>query len=250
MSWTIEEVDYLKQNYGTIPTGKMVSIINHGRSAIKHMARKLDLHADRIKMTSLAKKQYFVDDTFFNNYSLISCYWAGLIVADGCINENRLCLGLNDHDHVFLFRKYLKYTGPIEYDRKQAKIRIRNQDIITDLEKWFNITKNKSLTLKPPKINDVENRLAFIAGYIDGDGCIHHNKENKIELSILGTAEVLSWIKDVFDTQFPKKYISNIRLAKQDGKIYSYKIVGHKALLILDRIKSLQLPLLNRKWNN
>lgn len=53
---------------------------------------------------------------------------------------------------------------------------------------------NKSLILKPPKIdNELINH--FIRGYFDGDGCVSFNSKTKVyAVCILGTKEILEYI--------------------------------------------------------
>ena len=60
----------------------------------------------------------------------------------------------------------------------------------------FNIVPRKSLILRP--LNNLTNEFSknFIRGYVDGDGWIIKNTNTK-RIGILGTKEMLEWIKNI-----------------------------------------------------
>lgn len=64
----------------------------------------------------------------------------------------------------------------------------------------MNITIQKSKTLKPPNIQDIEQTRLFILGYFDGDGGLCLRKD-KMSISISGTELFLSWIDKVISEQ-------------------------------------------------
>jgi hypothetical protein len=134
------------------------------------------------------------------------------------------------------------------------------QQAITDLKTNFNLTPQKTLTLKPPNVTG-DNALAFIAGYIDGDGSVLLGfKQRKrvsdypeISISAAGTFEVLSWIKCIFDEMCPPDInrTSSQVLKQKDTNIWVYKIGGTRAVCIIETLLKLSLPIrLKRKWDN
>lgn len=95
-------------------------------------------------------------------------------------------------------REDLKFTGQIsEYNynnHPSARLIINSAKIASALQKRYNITPNKSLSLKPPKRLCGDKALAWIKGYIDGDGSIMEYR-GKYKINIIGTEQVLRWIQ-------------------------------------------------------
>jgi DNA-binding transcriptional regulator WhiA len=190
-----------------------------------------------------------------------NCYWAGFIAADGSVDRNRkvLTISLNNKDskHLKLLQKTLKFTGTLKQvitvlgdkRHKATKLYISSaKELLDDLERHFNITPNKSLSLIPPNLNEKEFIKAFIIGYIDGDGSIVYgtNKQKKkyLRLSILGTENLLLWIKDFFDQEFDLSY----RKLYKQGRVYCYQLASLKAYKALSDLNKLEVPKLKRKW--
>src|SRR5271157_3202496 len=122
-------------------------------------------------------------------------YWVGLLMADGCIWENiRILLGLQirDEEHIKKFCNFISsnithrkiatngkfhdYCCTSRYDKINIPI----------IASKFNLKSRK--TYNPPNelyIKDDNLFLAFLIGYIDGDGSICYNKKaNTNELSV------------------------------------------------------------------
>lgn len=110
------------------------------------------------------------------------------------------------------------------------------------------------MTLCPPTNLTKEQNLAFICGLIDGDGTIILSKQNRLELSIIGTGEIINWIKNIFDylvlnkTKLLAK--ARQRLDRDSENHWVYKVTGFRAYSILSELMKLQVPRLDRKWNN
>jgi len=249
MKWTKKETDILCKYYGVIPTSDIIRIYlpDRNRGMLKYKARQIGLSADRVAMTSKAKRLYNVNSNYFSNNTLETFYWAGFIAADGCITDDgRLQLGVATKDlaHLKKFMRAVQYNGIItkSHGGRFHVVRISDQKIIRDLRIRFNIIPRKSLVLKPPNCCDrYSQSVAFAAGYIDGDGCIHINKEGRTELSCLGTLNTVRWIRKVFFPQL-ETHIS------KRNKIYSFKITGIYADDVVALARGLNLPILKRKW--
>lgn len=149
---------------------------------------------------------------FFSTLNNDTCYWAGFIAADGNVYPPngcvRIALSLKDKSHVDNFKIMVNATSPVRiihpkvkyknitktYDAAQIDI-YGARELQDDLNKYYNITANKSLTLKPPKIIEESHVRAFIRGYMDGDGSIAFCRNGSPPtLSFLGTQELLSWM--------------------------------------------------------
>jgi hypothetical protein len=198
------------------------------------------------------KTSYKRNSNYFQKLTLENCYWAGFIAADGNIQSKsnrsaRLSIQLHKKDiqHLIKFKNSIQYDGPIGLinTRPHVYINIRDNQICYQLNKNFNITPNKSLTLKPPKLNG-KFALAFIKGYIDGDGHIS-KAERKILKIVSGSKILLLWIKNQLDNIIVCK--ANI-LPKVN--IWQYQIEGYNVDIILKYLKQIITPELDRKWSN
>lgn len=221
------------------------------------------------KFTYRYERQYNVNDDFFDEQNIINCYWAGFIAADGCINGkkmNKLCIGLSSKDkqHLELFKKIINFDGPVlnntinKNDKEfyASSISITSQKIVNDLYKNFNITPRKSLTLLSPNIKNKELIDAFICGYIDGDGSIvmykskTRNIQMSLSISILGTYEMITWIKNRC-TDIIGKECGSIQKKDKDNikNTYSYTVGDSKNVReLFKHFYNIDVPKLERKW--
>lgn len=248
-AWSPNDIDRLRRIYGTMPAIEMPPIIGHSVYSIRDKASKLGLRSDQQR---LANTKYDVNELFFEEKNLVTCYWAGFIAADGNISkkQNRcLCinLGSKDVEHLCKFKEIVEYTGPIIPAGSTNALYIYRPKLAESLLRHFNITPAKSLTLVPPSLSG-DKALSFIKGYIDGDGCLHINKKGKLEISILGTEAMLIWIRSHFVKILKHEPRSNVRLSRKGAKCFSYKITGKDAVIVGRKLKSLDTDSLARKW--
>ena len=253
--WAKHELETLVAFYHLRMTKQLVDLLP-GRTpnSIFQKARSLSLKANR----KLTRKQYRVDDDYFSVPNLENSYWAGFIAADGNIGDFkdrvRIKLSSSDSHHLEAFKSCCGSTNPITDAfnglKKYAALEICGvPQWKENLQRNFCVTPRKSLTLQPPRHLSLEHSLTFIAGYIDGDGCIFTEKPPtghlRLGVQITGTHEVLCWIKNLFDEIAPSEYQANVCCI---GKVYSYKIVGKKAEAVLKALLHIPSPKLERKW--
>jgi hypothetical protein len=202
--------------------------------------------------------KYQVNHHAFDKLTLTSCYWAGYIAADGCIKDKsntypnfQLNFHVNRRDRrqLSLIKCFLQANNPIyHYNDGSCELSINQLNHLANvLRVRFNITTRKSLTLMPPLITN-NFALAFIVGYIDGDGCIRKDKYKHNILHLRGTQEVLKWICMIFDKLDSGNHYCTSKPRLHDG-YWSYTISGHRAIRILNQLKSLDIPKMPRKWN-
>lgn len=221
------------------------------------------------------QRKYNVDDNFFETPDVLNCYWAGFIAADGCIkvcqkqNSLHIALSSKDFEHLQLFKNNIKFDGSIQnyfikktYKNEEkifetSKITITSQKISDDLYQNFNITPRKSLTLLPPNISEPNLVDAFICGYIDGDGsvCLYkhniRNVQDALSISIIGTYEVLTWIKERFTQILGKEFGSINKHHNSEKNTYVYCIGQSKGVReIFKHFYNLNVPKLKRKWTD
>lgn len=224
------------------------SLLNQGRGCKKCANDK----------RSDAQTQFLHNKIFFSVPDRINCYWAGFIAADGCIVDNRhLTIGLKaqDRDHLSCFCRDIEYNGTIYNSNvvlhgktfSRCEIQIANAErIIHDLKLNFKISSKKSLSYTHPDMTG-DLALAFIKGYIDGDGYIDVVKRKR--LHVCGTHETLSWIKNIFDEIAPAQSTNGmIAEVRKQGSISVYEIGGNRVIKILKMMADLSVPGLPRKW--
>jgi hypothetical protein len=253
--WTEEETKILLDNYGKIKLSQLCDLLS-GRTkrGISWQARKHKLYANRTITNRIP-----CNDNYFSAPNLENSYWAGLIAADGCILKNRNSVTLNQAD-VEVIKKFLHCTKSLVRPtcRKNRNntcyaCTLTSPQIIHDLKENFSIGRRKTYHLLPPENLSYENSLSFITGLLDGDGHIsivttkpYKKIVRDIRFGILGTLEIVNWIKDILD--------NTLHICRRtDCRIPLYRIGTscHKAERILYRLYDLPLEhlRLSRKWN-
>jgi len=190
---------------------------------------------------------------YFNSPNLENSYVAGFIAADGNIwkknGKNRLSIDLQARDYEYLknisalfSNKEIKITK-----RGYPKLEIFSKQIVSDLERNFSITENKSLTLKPPKLEG-QNALAFIIGNLDGDGSIIIRKDrwNELCIQFLGTLELLDWIKNQLSQYCD---VSTTTIKHYKPNLYTMRFHCSKAKQVYSILNRITVPKMARKWN-
>lgn len=206
------------------------------------------------------KRIYSVNEDTFKNYDSVTAYWAGLIAADGNIFKRSLTLSAAEKDKESLnkFKDFIKAENPISCYTIQDKYRscqlvISSKVICDDLTRLWNITPKKSLTLQPPPIEDVNLIDAYIVGYIDGDGSTglyKSKRQDKICITIIGTLELCTWIKNRFETIIGKSIKNVCKYHPKISNVNTYRIyVSDKnARKLFLHYYNIKLPRLPRKW--
>ncbi len=253
--WTQKEIKLLKREYGS----KTVDKINiPGRTYVAKLMRAFFLGLSS-SLSGQGRRKYSVNNNFFSKYTLENCYWAGFIAADGCLESNTYCLSIGlsikDKKHLQNFNQLIQNTNPLrsmkKRDNKTIRLRICSKTIYNDLIKKFNITPKKSLTFNLPKLKK-KFILAFIKGYIDGDGWIINTQNGKykyLTLGICGTYQCLDNINKILFKFSKSKYKMPQVFKYQGKKCYHWKINGKGAENIIKYFLTLSLPGLSRKWN-
>jgi hypothetical protein len=200
---------------------------------------------------------YTCNKDFFKIPNVLNSYWAGFIAADGCLSErdHALIIVSKDKDHLEKFVIDINFSGSIkDYKAGGYKPGIYSRlsiyglsNTFEHLKNNFNITPQKTKTLSPPVNLSLNCRLAFIAGFIDGDGSIFRNKKG-IHIALGGTHLMMGWIADIVNDLAPVK---KLRVPRNTYDwFYEYKIVSKRAEKLINLIVPLGLPLMERKWRH
>ena len=135
---------------------------------------------------SVCHKRESLDDTAFQFLSEGSAYWAGFLMADGCVDIDQtgarsprisLALAKADADAVNDFARFIgsshrirprvHKTTPLGNVPESVKIEVRSNRIAADLAK-YGVTPNKQTREKATPL--VEDNVHFWRGVFDGDG--------------------------------------------------------------------------------
>jgi hypothetical protein len=133
--------------------------------------------------------------TAFDEYSENSCYWAGFLAADGCVDSKkriRVMLKYDDVGHLEKLKEYLKSTHTISVNTdkyNRCSFEITQPDMCDALEFNFNIVPNKTDKLEFPKHIPGQYLVHYLRGYFDGDGsiCESFSNKNSITASLYAT---------------------------------------------------------------
>ena len=195
----------------------------------------------------LPERKYVVNDNFFDKMTEFQYWFIGLIASDGSkLKHNQITLsqsGDNGLKLIEYINKLLSSTYPIEKNKTIGKDAFRiiftSKKITKELEK-YNIIRNKTYSYTLPKIPD-KYLNAFLAGYIEGDGCITISNNglncNYLCASFVGTKNFIFECKDKIpiDGSVRKHNLSSVYEIRWNGEkaiefcdwLYSYDNLYH-----------------------
>lgn len=210
IEFTNEQIEEILKLYSENKTQKFIAEqFNVSRTVIKRILEQ-HLSQEQIrKTTNKYKAEYRI---FSNIDSAEKAYWLGFLAADGCVyvREKNASIIINIHEKdceiLEKFQKFMNSDVQIQHyiqtqgysnNTPMVKLTFNSVDMAQDLIK-VGITPRKSLTLKPPQIEE-QFYLPFILGYFDGDGSIYQLKNNEYGINIIGTKEMLNWINNILN---------------------------------------------------
>lgn len=256
--WTKEEEQLLIEKVNSGISYKEMSkfFINRTETALRKKALKLGFYND------YHPRKYTHNENFFSEPNLINSYFAGFISADGCIQLKQECcwnlsLNISHKDKIILenFKKYTKFTGLINDCIRKTSLSMNYYKYTymnisscktwaQDLKNNYNIVPNKTLRQAPPNLENHE-KWAFIIGLIDGDGSVGYYKcsESPNIRFFSGTYNMVEFIKKSFDS------LISVNREIYNGKTcYEYGVSGLNAAIIIDFLRQIPVPKLERKW--
>lgn len=266
--WTEKEIETLKQIYPIKDRNTTLKILAPRTwPSIEHKALGLGI---RKNIPELKNRLFKLLEETPEAY-----YWIGFIAADGYFHHKNKTFNLNlsskDEIHIKNFCKFIngQYRKRIAknirngIDKKDEYVVVNSQDKV-NIEKIitkFNFKHKK--TYNPPNelnIKDDNLFIAFLIGFIDGDGHIgpknhigikcHFSWEKCLKEWINRTCEMAK-VEDInmFLARPRVKVVTQIYKGKEK-KYVSIQTSNHIFVMFLkDKIKELGLPSLKRKWN-
>ncbi len=274
--WSTQEDLILAQSYGQMPVkailGANPALSGRSPHALYQRANKLGL-----KSPIKHRLHHTIRLDFFKVPTIESAYWAGFLAADGCLvkdpnkpNTYRLCLSLavKDEAHVRLFQKTMGHTGEVGYIHHEARdwdgypmkafstcfVNICQAGRFVDDLARLGLIPDKTKRLPPPQLESDLLRLAYLRGYIDGDGCLavcDCVDGERFNIGIVSSCQsILEWIKQLVDRVFPISYRGTTTSVNRStsSDVWDYKVNGHRALRIVHILSRIPTPELARKW--
>lgn len=156
-------------------------------------------------------------------------YWLGFLYADGYIAKSgsalEVSLAIKDKKHLEKFRDMVGPSLPIKVGLvrikklnktyKRCRLFVCSSLFVSHLvaNGCYN---NKSLTLIFPDKWLIPDALIhhFIRGYFDGDGSVIDSKKDVIAFDLLGTADMLVNIQNVFQQSIPGYQKVTVQVSK------------------------------------
>lgn len=153
------------------------------------------------------KRPTIGNENAFDDYSEESCYWAGFLAADGCVdtkNRVRIMLKYDDLNHLVKFKEFLKSTHTIstntdKYNR--CSFELTSQHLCEILSFNYGIIPNKTDKLKFRKLPN-KYMSHYLRGYFDGDGSICESFSNKNSVTATIYATFASGSRDFSEGLF------------------------------------------------
>jgi len=249
VKWSDFELQTLRDNYGKATYQQIASLLP-GRThwSVRNQASYLKLTGG----SNLGRK-YSVNKGFFDTPSPLNSYWAGFLAADGCLAREgaRLSIGLaiKDVKHAERLRDDLGYTGPVSISKNSAAahLAISCPELCDALMRNFALTPRKSLTLKPPRLDDPALVAAFICGLVDGDGSVTMGGSYP-RILLYGTREITAWMRRWCDIWAPSTHQRVARERRIQRHLHCYGVSSSRAVRVAGKLLAGNHPTLERKW--
>ncbi len=268
--WTTEEDNLLRELMSTKTLSfRQMATRFPGRNATslrKHARVHLGLDND-----GFIFHKHTYNQAFFAIPNPINCYVAGFYAADGYVGDNittrvlAISLAPKDGHQVETFKRLLGYSGNITIDQREHlghcnmhSLRLYSAyEIAADLERNFGLSYPKTFRIPAPNLTDPHLQLCYLAGLLDGDGCVHIGNKNTVLIRYVSASrDVVDWIKSFVDSmglQTLKRGRHYTVCKEKRSAAYSFAVAGLKALDLIKRVQRLKaegVPILDRKWDH
>lgn len=198
----------------------------------------------------------YLDHTTFKEYTKDSCYWAGLLAADGCIDVNgTITLELEGKDYLTIeaFKKYCKAEHDISYRESTNSYRIRfvSKEIKDDLLFNFSVSVGKTKNLEVPILLEDWQYAAYYRGFFDGDGCFTEffNNRPMATYRVALTNGSLNFLETTLDLLRTKHIIEGGCLTKKATNCWDIQLAVKDSTSFLNWIYSVEGHRFSRKYD-
>jgi hypothetical protein len=174
--WSQTELDEVRMAYAIgVPVEEVAASVGRTEKAVREAAKRLGLRRLSNPRT--------IDDSTFSRRDPETAYWAGFLMADGCVNHRRkttvriqVHLSSQDVDHLRTFANFIGHTGKLVPTSSGGLIMsVNSRRMADDLALW-GVVPNKTYVGTIP--NDIPPELMphYLRGLIDGDGGIYDRR--------------------------------------------------------------------------
>ena len=201
-----------------------------------------------------------LNESVFETLNPKSCYWIGMLLADGNIYSLKNCdsytisYSSKDKEHVEKFKLFMgsgrKISRRERFDKRTKKwyisyeLSFSSKKVYVDLISWYIEPRKSTREKVHPKLK--YNR-DFWRGMFDGDGSLSINKKNRLTCYQLGSDNVINNFRDFLDSHYIKygkicktkvKGLYIIKISTRNNYIHIYKfynLIYKDAPVSLDR---------------
>lgn len=196
-----------------------------------------------------------LDNTIFSLYTPESCYWAGFLAADGCIDVNgtiRIELQGKDSYQVEEFKQYCKADHVISHNvlKDSYKFGFCSNIVKDDLYYNFGIAVDKTFNLQYPIFEEDWQYAAYHRGFFDGDGCFSEFFNNRPLASyrVFLTSASLDFLESTLEHLRILGVIIGGSIQKKAANCWHIQLAIKDAKGYLTWIYSIEGPKLTRKY--
>jgi hypothetical protein len=181
-------------------------------------------------------------------------YWAGFLMADGCVTINRVTLVLakQDWNHVREFGKFVRYTGHRKPCRGAWGVSGMDRNIAPLIRDKFRFKDCK--TYHPPDrlpLGNNDQIVSFIVGFIDGDGSMRLPKKHKFcNITVKVHSSWIGMLNRMAKFVYELSGESSGK-PKINSSGYAEWIISNSVVTKFLKSKSIELsiPFMRRKWD-
>lgn len=160
----------------------------------------------RRRTLSERNRRYTYRHNAFERVDSVTAYWAGLMMADGCVDRRGLIsleLKAEDRELVVGLSEFMGYTGPVTSRTRRHRsgtmtemisLRVTAPDVADQLLRW-GVCQRKTFNGIVPPLHGLDGH--FYRGLFDGDGCFHRRADNgRPQASLCGNPAVVDSFRD------------------------------------------------------
>ncbi|UZV41197.1 homing endonuclease [Vibrio phage vB_VpaM_R16F] len=196
---------------------RIFEIVKEINCELKEDAVRKSLIKQDLWKTSVCKATYDMDKLLNLHTNNEGWYLIGLLLADGSVSPTKISdtgkvykkviweIDIKDVDSMIKIRDYFFPNSKLYYrkNRPLVSLNINKTELVDYLDR-FGIQTNKREATMPcicqSLLKERDFALSFIAGYMDGDGCISiNNTDGGSRLNVTAATPVWKEIKKVFD---------------------------------------------------
>jgi len=252
--WTQEELDFVRDCFQEYRHSEVWDRFpNIPRSTISTRAGKEGWR--RTAADYAVHQSALLDHNIFDELTPLNAYIGGVLCSDGCMYGNTIKLEMSalDKDYVENLGKLISPNLKLEYRAATNAVswRFSSKRACEQLNRHFNMTPKKSLTLQPPNLSEESHIKAYILGQWDGDGSAYYHRKHKnttyLDMSFgCASLDMVEWVAD--NLPVPARVERDNRDKYEHG-FWQVRYYGKNAAVLQDYLYDPSLPCLDRKWN-